>query len=281
MKKIAICILLIFGSKVALTQNINLFVKEIKEERHSDQNDNFIELTTLVNGVKIDDEHKIVIKKITKAIDNKGNSLKKIEDFFGDDYSSNSEIKIKLEAPQRSSTRIVTVEGVLKYFTPSETNNSIVIIQNPLNQFNSNLLEKHSSNVKLTLIDKESLEKLKEEDENEYKKKIEKLKADGVIKEEEAETIDVFKQFFEGFSNFGGSKESLTFYVQDAKDEIIDILIYNNQGEKMNYGRSQMNNKLTISLREMPKDDWKIKIVIENIESVKELNFKLTDIILP
>ena len=267
-------------SKTTFSQEINLFIKDIKEERHLEQEDSFIELTSIIKGIKVNDLNQIKIKEITNAVDNNGNILKKMESFFGDDYSSSNQLKIKLEAPSRKSNKISSLEGVIKYFSPSESNGSKIIINNLLDNYNKNLLRKKHSDIKLILIDKEALQKLKDENEKEYNKKIEELKKEGNLGEGLAETVGVFKQFFEGFSNFG-SGESLSFYVEDKNKEIVEIFIYNEEGEKMNYGRSKNNNKLTISLREKPTSDWKIEVLIENDKSLKEYKFSLNNIILP
>ncbi|MBA6156043.1 hypothetical protein H3Z83_05855 [Tenacibaculum sp. S7007] len=268
-------------TKICYSQDINLFIKDIKEERHLEQEDSFIELTSIIKGIKVNNLNQVKIKEITTAVDDNGNILKKMESFFGDDYSSSNQLKIKLEAPSRKSSKISSLEGVIKYFSPSESNGSKIIITNLLDNYNKNLLRKKHSDIKLTLIDKEALQKLKEEDEKEYNKQIEKLKKEGGLGEELAETVGAFKQFFEGFSNFG-SKESLSFYIEDKKDEIVEIFIYNGEGKKMNYGSSRMGkNKLTINLREKVASNWKIEVLIENEKSLKEYKFNLINIILP
>lgn len=279
--KILLCIAFSLISKVVFSQEINLFIQNIKEERSMSSEDSFIELTTIINGLRTDEFNQVKIKEITKAIDDQGNSLKRLESFFRDDYDQSNEIKIRLEAPARKSIRIKLIEGYIKYFSPSEDNNSKLIIKDLLDKYNENLLSSYYSDIKLTLIDKEALRKAKEGDEKEYKKQIDKLIKEGGLSEALVGTVDVFKQFFEGFSSFG-SDEILSFYMEDKEDKIIEINIYNKKGENIKYGSSRSgDHNLTISLREKATSGCKIEILIENEKAVKELKFSLTNIILP
>jgi len=279
-KKMSLLAAICLCSYLGFTQEVNLFIKDVKEERHLEQEDSFIELESIIKGIKIGELNQVKIKEITLAKDDKGNILERKESFFGDDYSDRNEVKIKLEAPTRNATSISLLEGTLKVFSPSQSNASKIIINQPLNNYNTNLLCKYYSDIKLTLIDKEAFEKLKEGDEEEYQKQIEKLKKDGGLKEGMAETIDAFKQFFDGLSGFG-SGESVSFYVEDDDDKIDEIKLLNADGKKMNYGSSSGGNSLTINTKEKIAEDWKIEILIENDKSLKEYKFSLSNIILP
>lgn len=279
-KKLIVIAMLGLLSKNAFSQEVTLFIKDIKEERRLEPENSFIELTSIVNGLKVDDLNQIKLHEITNAVDDSGNTLKEVKSFFRDTYDSSSRLTIKLEAPARKATKISSLEGTIKQFSPSEANGSKIIVTKPLDQYNKNLLRKNYKDVKLILVDKEGLQKLKEKDEEAYNKQIEQLKKEGGLGEGLAEAVDALKQFFEGFSNFG-SGESLSFYIEDEKNKIVEILIYNEKGEKMNYGSIQGHKNLTINLREKAAPDWKIEILIENKNSLKTHKFKLTDIILP
>ncbi|WKB82589.1 hypothetical protein QYR09_06035 [Cellulophaga lytica] len=280
-KKVLICIALGLCSKLILAQDVNLFVNDIKEERHLDSDKSFVELTALIKGVKVDEFNQVKIKSITSASADDGSTLQKKESFFGDDYSNNNELKIKLEAPTRKAINLINIEGVLKYFSPTEANGGKVIVKNPLNYYNKNLLSKKYKDVKVTLVDKAALDKLKEKDEKEYQKKLKELKESGVIAEGMAETVDAFKQFFEGFGGFD-EKNALSFYVEDSKEKIVDIFIYNEEGKKMNYGSSRYGaHKLSISLKEEAQPNWTIEILIESEQALKEHTFKIASVLLP
>ena len=280
-KKVLACIAFSLCAKLTLAQDVNLFVNDIKEERYLESNKSFVELTALIKGIKVDDLNQIKIKSITTAAADDGSTLQKKESFFGDDYSSDNEFKIKLEAPTRKATKLVNIEGILKYFSPTEANGGKVLVKNPLTYYNKNLLSKKYKDVKLTLIDKAALDKLKEKDEKEYQEKIEELKKSGVMAEGMAETVGAFKQFFDGFGNFG-NENALSFYVEDSNEKIVDILIYNAEGKKMNYGRSKNGaHKLSISLSEEIQANWTIEILIESEQALKEHKFKIASVLLP
>lgn len=281
-KREILVIVLLLAFKTMFSQEVNLFVKDIKEERHLEQEDSFVELKTIIKGLKIDEFNQVKVKNISKAIDDSGNKLKKKESFFGDDYNNSNEITLKLEAPFRKSTKITLLEGTIKHFSPSESNGSKIIINNPLKKYNKNLLKKNKLGVKLILVDKKTLEKLKKEDEKKYNEELKKLKKEGGLGEGLAETINIFKDFFESFSNFGSSEKSLSFYIDDKEDKIVEILIYNEKGKKMNYGSSKMgSHNLTINLKDKVTENWKIEVLVENEKSLKEYKFTLTNIILP
>lgn len=280
-KKVLVCIALGLCTKLTLAQDVNLFVNDIKEERHLESDKSFVELSALIKGIKIDEFNQVKIKSITNAAADDGSTLQKKESFFGDDYSNNNELDIKLEAPTRKATNLVNIEGVLKYFSPTEANGGKVVVKNPLNYYNKNLLGKKYKDVKVTLVDKAALEKLKEKDEKEYQKKLNELKESGVIAEGMAETVDAFKQFFDGFGSFG-NENALSFYVEDPNEKIVEILIYNADGEKMNYGSSKYgSHKLSISLKEEAQPNWTIEVLVESEQALKELKFKIANVLLP
>lgn len=242
----------------------------------------FIEITVLVQGIKVDEQNNVKIKEIVQAKDDVGTTMKRVSSFFGDRYESNNQLKIRLEVPSRQASKISVVEGSIKDFSPSEANGSRIVVRNISQMNNKNLLSKYASDVKLTLIDAEAFNKMKEADEKMMNKEIEKLKKEMGLGDEVEATIDAIKQFIDGFSSFGSSGESLSFFVDDANEKIVEILILNAKGEKMNYGSSRMGkDRLTLNVREKIADDWRIEILLENEKSMKEYKFKLENIILP
>ena len=274
-------VLILLLIHTSYSQEVNLFVKNIKEERNSNQSDSYLELEASISGLKVDEFNQIKIGEITKAVDNQGNVLKKIDSYFGEDYSSENEIKIKIEAPFRSATKIKTLEGTIKYFSPSEQNDSKIIITQPLEKLNTNLLKSYTSEIKLTLVNKAEMEKWKAQDEKKYQKELEKLKKEGTIEAAVAESVDVFKKMFEGFSTMGDDASSFSFIITDKKESLIDIFVYNEKGEKMNYGSSTSGDFKTISLKEEPKNTWSIEVLLENEKSLKEVKFSISEIVLP
>ena len=285
MKK-TICFLIILYLSGSFTlikaQEVRVFVKDIKEERRLEEDQSFIELDVIIKGLKVNDSNQVKIHKITKAVDDLGNTLHQKESYFGDDYSGKNSITIKLEAPVRAASQINLIEGSLKRYSPSVKNGSKLILKNPLRFMNKNLIPKNASNVKLTMIDQNMLKELQEKDEIEYQKKLEKLKEQEVLGEGLAEIVDAFKDFFDGFSGFGSNEEKLHFYLEDEEEKIVDVFFFNEKGKKMNSGRSQYgSHKVTYGLDEKINEKWIIEILLETEDSMKFVDFKIADIILP
>ncbi|QLG46277.1 hypothetical protein [Costertonia aggregata] len=265
----------------SFSQDVNLFIKSVKEERHSDQNDSFLELEASINGIKINENNQVKIHEISLAKDDLENILEKKESFFGDDYRSDNDITIKLDAPFRNAKKLALVQGTFKFYNPTVENKGKVVFDKFLENYNTNILKGHSSDAKLTLVNKEEMDRLKKEDKKQYKKELEKLKSEGALPEGMAETLDAFTTMFEGMFSFGTSKESLTFIKDDPNEKIVEILVYNEKDEKMNFGYSNMGSTSTISLREVPQNTWRLEILLENDKAVKLMKFKLNDILLP
>jgi hypothetical protein len=282
MKKYRILItILIIVTTSTFSQEINVHINDIREERHMNGNNNFIELTGIINGIKTTEFNQVKIKEINKAIDDKGNSLNKIDLFWGDKYSHSNKIIIKLDAPPRNSTKISLLEGTIKYFNPSISNNSKIIINNPLDSYNTNLLSLYRTDIKLTLIDKDLLNFLLEKNKLEYQTQIQKLIKLGGLSEALVKNEEGFKHFIKGYSNSNQDK-SFVFYIEDPENKIVEIYIYNEKGEKMNWGtgRTEKTN-LKIDFKEKPNNNWKIEILVENEKSIKEYKFMLQNITLP
>lgn len=261
-------------SQGSFSQDVGLSVKDIKEVRHLEQEDSFLELTLEIAGVKVDATNKVKLKEITRATDEEGNALRRIESFFGEDFNNRNQLALKLSAPSRKSGKLSSLEGIIEVFSPSESSGTKVVIENPLDYYNKNLLGKSSTDMKLTLVEEE-----KEDEPNEFDEQVEKLKEEGAVDEGMVGVLDAFQELFE--SSDSESRESISFYTEDDEDEIAEILIYDGQGEKMNNGYKKINDDLTIFLEEKVAADWKIVILIKNEKSLKEYKFSLTDIVLP
>lgn len=81
-RKLILIAILSSISQVSFSQEVNLFAKDIKEERHLEQEDSFVELTSVITGLKIDDFNQVKLKGITSATDEDGNILKRVESFY-------------------------------------------------------------------------------------------------------------------------------------------------------------------------------------------------------
>lgn len=262
-------------------QNVNVLVTDIREERQLDHKSSSLELRIKVNGIPVDENRKIKIGKMIKATDNLGNELKQVIGSFDSDYTEHNEIKLKLEAPLRSATHLNAVEATLKYFTPTKDNKGVVEISKPLDKYNTNLLKKLNADARLILIDEERMKKLKEENETAYNKEMEKFKKENPDAEKMSELVGGLKSFFESLFSYGSYGPVMTFLVDDPKERIVAINIYDDKGEKMNNGWSKSDKQLSVMLSSPPQNTWKLEVLLETPKSVKEHTFKLGQVFLP
>lgn len=260
-------------------------IKAITEERRLDifASGNSIELEFEVKDVEINKTHLIKLNTIGKAIDSNNELLEKKRVSFGYTYQSKNEIRIALEAPLRSAESIKEISGTINYFTPSEENGSKIIVHNPLEHFNSNLLKSINTDVKLLLVDKAALDELEKKDKAAYMDKLKALKLDQFAEGLEKTASGLQSLFEDLFKEFEpSSKDEFIFYVEDKSGKLVDILIHNDKGEPMQNGRTLIGEyKQKISLREIPQKDWTITILLENEASIKVLDFIIFNIQLP
>lgn len=189
---------------------------------------------------------------------------------------------IKLQAPSRKAAKISSISGVISVFSPTEANKSILTFENLPKLYDKNLLKGKYSSVKLTLLNPSTSEKSKKEAEQNFQKELDKAKEKGELEEGVAEVVNVMKDLFEGFSKLGSSDDSLSFLVEDEKEQIVEIVVLNEKGEKINYGTTKYgDNKLTINLEEQITEKSTMKVLIENHKSVQTFNFELLNILLP
>lgn len=274
--------LCLWGSvSMGFAQNVNVLVTNVREVRELDQKNSVLELQIKVTGIIVDENRKIKIGSILKAIDNTGNSLNQIVGSFDNDYSEENEVQLKLQAPMRNATELSTVEGTLKYYSPTRANKGIVEIVNPLAKYNTDILKGINKTIKLILIDEEGLKKLKNENEAAYNKEMEKFRKENPDAEKMGDFVGGLKNFFESLFSFGSYGPGLTFLVDDPMKKIVKINVYDEKGEKMNNGWSSSGQQLTVSLSAPPQNAWKIEVLIENDQSLKELKFKLGPLFLP
>lgn len=262
-------------------QNVNVLVTDIREDRQLDQQNSSLELRIKVNGIAVDENRKIKIGTVVKAADNLGNDLKQIKGSFDGDYTGYNEVRLKVEAPPRNATHLNAVEATLKYFTPTKENNGIVEIVKPLEKYNTNLLKNLNADAKLILIDEEGLKKLKQENEAAYNKEMEKFKKENPDAEKMSELMGGLKGFFESLFDYGSYGPGLTFLVDDPKEKIVEINVYDDKGTKMNNGWSKSDTQLTLMLSSPPEKNWRLEVLVENPKSVKEHTFKLGQVFLP
>lgn len=276
---LTICGLCVWSAGFA--QNVNVLVTDIREERRLDQRSSSLELTLKVNGIPVDENRKIKIGTVIKATDNLGNELKHVVGSFDNDYTGYNEVKLKLEAPPRNAAQLNVVEATLSYFTPTKENKGLVEIVQPLEKYNTNLLKNLKANVSLILIDEEGLKKMKAENEAAYNKEMEKFKKENPEADKMSDLIGGLKGFFDSLFDYSSFGPAMTFLVDDPKEKIVEISVYDEKGEKMNNGWSKSDNRLSVMLSSAPQKNWKLEVLMENEKSMKEYTIKLGQVFLP
>lgn len=268
---------------MSVAQTPTVQVKNITEDRYLDQSRNSIEIEFEVKGLEIDKAHLIKLNSISKAIDSNNEILEKKRVSFGYTYQSKSELRLGLEAPLRSAQFIKEIRGTISYFVPSEENGSKIIISNPLAYYNTNLLASVKTDVKVLLLDKASLNELEQKDKVAYMEKLKALNLDQFA-EGLQQTASGLQSLFEDlFKDIGpSSKDEFIFYIEDKDKKLVDILVYNEKGERMDSSRSLTGDyQRKVSLKEIPQSDWTVTILLENKNAVKELDFIISNIQLP
>lgn len=280
MKCKLILLLALFATE-GFSQEVNVMVTDIREERALDQYYSGIELTLKLNGITVDENRRVKIGKITKAVDNLGNTLSEKTSSFGQDYKDRNEVSFKLTAPLRNATELSTVEGVISYFSPTVENKGKVEVTKPLDRYNSNFLKGADPSVKLILIDEEGLKKMKSENEATFNKEMERLKKENAIEEKVEGLMSGFKDFFDGLFNSGSYGSALNFYVEDPEKKIVSINVYDEKGTKVSNGYFSSGSQMSITLNEEPKNTWRVDVLLENPKALKEYKFKLNNVFLP
>ncbi|MBC9798268.1 hypothetical protein [Sinomicrobium weinanense] len=287
--KIIAALLIGLSSRVAFSQDLHLFLNNIEEARTTVDNvEDFVELTTMVNGIELDTDHQVRIKEITEAKDDRGNSLQQLErSFFDSKFGSSKNLTIRLEAPVRQATRIETVEGLIEYFTPTEENGGSIVREDFLRHQNKNLLSDAHPELALTLIEKDAFLDLKEKDEQAYKAWLKKLKKENDISGSEEELLDLFSDFFNSTTGWEGEYRKsgihlLYFYIREQGGKYIHAInVYNEEGNMINHGYSRNDIRYELRLSEKVTPGCRMEIIVEHAGAIEELKFSLKNIYLP
>src|SRR5690606_13238147 len=203
--KIVLFAMAFLVSGAVWSQDFNLFLQSIDEDRHSGesrimyQSDSISThtLTAMVNGITLDENHLIKVKEV-KAVDNKSNSLALISSnfYYDNRYRDDKKLERKLEAPARNATKI-DMQGSLLYFNQTENNKGKVFIRDVLNRPGKNLLEDIYPNTEIVYIDTDELINVKAEMEKLIHAEVEKRKMEvGEISKEEKREIEYTRQLF-------------------------------------------------------------------------------------
>lgn len=275
------------------SQNFNLFLQSIDEDRYSGESrimyhtdsSSTITLTAMVNGIRLDENHLIKLKEV-KAVDDRSNSLAFISSnlYYDTRYQDDKNLEIKLEAPSRNATKI-DVQGSLLYFNPTEKNKGKVIIRDILSRPGKNLLAGIYPNSELVYIDTDELINLKAKMEKLLDSEVEKRKKQvGEISEEEKRQITYTRQLFNDMFDVSNNRFGYTITFQsneNIKDTYYSFMICNAEGKSISSGYSSADNLYQFHLIEPLAQGCYIQILKELDAATTELKFDLTNIILP
>ncbi len=216
------------------------------------------------------------IGEIKKAVDSKGNTLLDPKSSkWSYESASSSNLKIDLLSPAREASSIAELSGNFRFFTPSESNGSVVKVSKFTSLSDKNLLPSKAG-LKLTYLSPEAIKKKGEELKKMREEEMEKL--DG----EARKFAEGIMSIFEGFTSWGDNYHNIHFMTEGNAEKLIDIEFIDAKGEKISTnGKSSSDSQITYFFNTEPAKDWSLRILYETPKSVKTVPFSFKDIRLP
>ena len=275
MKKITNIILILLLNFSVFSQNTEVEIRNIFKDS-TDSKQVYYSISLKVKDLILDEYHQVSLLEAKGILEN-GNNLN-IDKWYTEDYQLG--LEILTEPMINEIKKLVYLEGKFKYFSPTLKDNSIIHIENLKEKFNSNLLYKKNKQSKAILLNIEEFKKLSV-DSIKYKVEIEKIEKK--LKTPKNSIFYALKQFYKDYSfpevNY---KKIFAFYCEDNKEEILKINLIDELSNCSHgsYGVNRLNSgKLVVlHLNQVPNEKFKLEFIIENKESVKIYNFRLTDI---
>lgn len=286
LKQIILLTSLIAFSASLYSQKVNVTANSIKETRSTEDRDNELEIEVSIKGIKIDENNLIRVKEFTKVQDDEGLELQKKKSFFGssEEFQSKNTIKLTFETPSRSATMIPKIEGVLEYFTPSTDTGGKVVIDRPISKMNTRIVSDEATGVLVDFTNKQEIDNYKKKYRKDMEVALDSLKEEGELAGTLGEVavgfLDAFEGVFSGFGSMGGD-HSFYFKVEDPKEKLVEINIYNEEDKLMSNGTSKYGTIQIKSFKNEPNDEWRIEVILKNKDAVKEIPFTISNIVLP
>lgn len=249
------------------------------EERRSSSTGFFSNQCTLYFSVRNLGENPtqyVRIGEIKKAVDSKGNTLINPENSkWSYESAASSNLKIDLMSPAREASTIQELSGNFRFFTPSESNGSIVKVPKFTALTDKNLLPSKAG-LKLTYLSPEVIKKKGEELKKMREEELARM--DGPARELAEGILGIF----EGFTSWGDNYHNVHFMTEGDAGKLIDIEFINAKGEKVDTnGKSSSENQITYYFNTEPAKDWALRILYETPKSVKTVPFSFKDLKLP
>ena len=275
MRKITNLIIILLTNLSVFSQNAEVEIRNIFKDS-TDSNKIYYSISLKVKDLELDEYHQVGLLE-AKGIEENGNNLN-VDKWYTEDYKLG--LEILTEPMINEIKKLDYLEGKFKYFLPTLKNKSIIHIDNFKEKFNSNLLYKKSKQSKAILLNIEEFKKLST-DSIKYKVEIEKIEKN--LKTPKNSIFYALKQFYKDYSfpevNY---KKIFAFYCEDNKEEILKINLIDELSNcfQGGYGVNRLNSgKLVVlHLLQVPRENCKLEFIIENKDSVKIYNFRLTDI---
>jgi hypothetical protein len=283
MKKIVFILISLILQATVYSQVAELSVKNVIKQEIN-ENKISINLIVSIDNLEINENNRVKIVTV-KAKNNNGQIINGEKGWPISYYDrQDSLINIEFEPQINQIKKLDSIEGRIKYFTPTEENKSIVTIKNPLEKLNLSLIEKDYSNIKFIILDFLYLKDLKRESKKKYKLQIEEIEAQNKVQKGSIKSAmdKLLKEFKFSDSEL---KKRLFFYIEDQENQINKISTYNENGVEMDKFESKYTSKFCIAIVKgyfvNPQNSWTLKLFVENDRSVKEFEFKIQNIEIP
>ena len=247
-----------------------------------------ITINAFVDTLEINQLNTIKILSATAKIDNK--QIINSSEAYPDMYYQNSDnfIQIMFKNLSKPIYKIDTLKVKVKYFTPTEENKSLITINNPLQKIGLNLIENEYPKMKFILLDFHALKNLQTKNQKEYKTLIEKIEEKNKVAKDSIvlfvnKAIQEYNELKLSDAEF---KKRLLIYIEDEESQIKNISIYDKNGVDMglalyNIWSESYTSRIQIQLcREIPEDNWTMKLYVKNEKSTKEIELKMENVII-
>ena len=278
--KNAVQIALLLISNLIFSQQISLNKTYIR-----DSNPTFktVAIQLKFENLKLDSLNSVELSGNAEAILSDSNKYFS-DDFYTDKYFENKEnnYDIVFDSLNKNLNFIKCIKGKLKYISLSESNNSIVKIL--IKNEESLIFEDSKTGIKIFMFDAKNLDDI-------YKKKR-VLKAylknvsskNSLDKEIFSDAIMSFLKDRYQFKIPQNLSEDKVFYVENPSYKVINLEIYDTNNIKFSEISSEYHSekwttweKRYFDGKKIPKNFF-VKILLENPESIKYIDFELKNI---
>jgi len=236
----------------------------------------------IVDNIKLDSLHSMELQGNSVAV---CNSKKKYSDnFYTDKYFEKKDNKyvIVFDSINNKILNFERLSGILKYISLSEKNKSILNIKTQ--NIESKILDDKNTDIKIAYLNAFELDKIQNKNRilkryiNKYSSKF---KLNKII------FSDAIRSFLKHRYEFKIPKnlsEDVIFYAENPKYKVIDIVILDKNNKKISRVTSEHHSEKWTVWEEQYFDgeklpnDFTVKVLLENKESIELLDFDFKNI---